>query len=198
MSSLKNLGSLRRYSVLGFAPALLMMLLFSTETVAACAAVVVSGVDAPRSGASCIWRPWRACAAIPLSELSICGCAPTVSTPSPRSPPACASSSSFSMPCCITKRPGKHLRSPPRPLPFLPSWARFLNTVAASWLFSITKRDRGSCNDCPQYLSITETPTFWKVVISSSTRPASSRGTVSVIIALGLIFFASTICSIEG
>jgi hypothetical protein len=35
------------------------------------------------------------------------------------------------MPCCTTKRTGKHLRSPPQPLPFLPSWARFLNTVAA-------------------------------------------------------------------
>jgi hypothetical protein len=25
----------------------------------------------------------------------------------------------------------QHLRSPPQPLPFLPCWARFLNTVAA-------------------------------------------------------------------
>ncbi len=49
-----------------------------------------------------------------------------------------------------------------------------------------------------QYLSITETPTFWKVVISSSTLPAPSSGTVSVIISFGLSFFASTICSIEG
>src|SRR5258708_28395519 len=36
------------------------------------------------------------------------------------------------MPCCTTKLTGKHLRSPPQPLTFLPSWARFLNTVAAS------------------------------------------------------------------
>ena len=43
-----------------------------------------------------------------------------------------------------------------------------------------------------------ETPTFWKLVICSSTAEAPSSPTVSVIIALGLSFFASTICSIEG
>jgi hypothetical protein len=35
------------------------------------------------------------------------------------------------MPCCTTKLIGKHLRSPFQPPPFPPSWARFLNTVAA-------------------------------------------------------------------
>src|SRR5216684_4406858 len=53
-----------------------------TATVEICAAAVVSGADAHRCGASCIWRRWRECAAIPPSEPSICGCAPTVSTPS--------------------------------------------------------------------------------------------------------------------
>src|ERR1019366_3240 len=36
------------------------------------------------------------------------------------------------MPCFTTKLTGKHLRSRPRTYSFLPSWARFLNTVAAS------------------------------------------------------------------
>jgi transposase len=40
---------------------------------------------------------------------------------SQRSPPACASSSSFSMPCCTIKLTGKHLHSRPRRLPFRPS-----------------------------------------------------------------------------
>ena len=105
-----------------------------------CAAAGVSGVDAPRSGASCIWRQWRESVVIPPSELSICGCGPMVSTPNPRSPPACASSSLFSMPCCTTKLTGKHLRSSPQPLPFLPSWARLLNTVAARWLLPMMPR----------------------------------------------------------
>src|SRR6266446_9336539 len=84
----------------------------STATVEICGAVVVSGADVHRCGASCIWRRWRECAAIPPSELSICGCAPTVSTPSPRSSPVCASSSLFSMPCFTTKLTGKHPRPP--------------------------------------------------------------------------------------
>jgi Transposase IS116/IS110/IS902 family len=50
---------------------------------------------------------------------------------SPRSSPACASSSLFSMPCFTTALTGKHLRLAPQPLAFLPSWARFLNTVTA-------------------------------------------------------------------
>jgi transposase len=56
------------------------------------------------------------------------------------SPPACASCSSFSTPSCTTKHPGKHLHSPPQPLPFLPSWARILYTVAARLsMTSLTK-----------------------------------------------------------
>ena len=31
----------------------------------------------------------------------------------------------------MTRLVGKHLRSPLQPLPFSPSWARYLNTVAA-------------------------------------------------------------------
>ncbi len=45
-----------------------------------------------------------------------------------------ASSSLFSMPCFTTKLTGKHLRSSPQPLLLFPSWARFLNTVAARTL----------------------------------------------------------------
>ena len=89
-------------------------------------------VDVPRSGASYIWQRWLESAAIPLSELSICGCVPTVNTPSSRSSPVCASSSLFSMPCFTTKLTGKHLRLLPPLVPFLPLRARFPNTVAAS------------------------------------------------------------------
>ena len=102
-----------------------------TATVETCAAAVVSGADAHRSGGSCIWRRWREFVAIPLSELSICGCVPMVSTQSPRSSPACASFSLFSMPCFTTKLTGKHLRLLPLLLPFLLYRGRFLNTVAA-------------------------------------------------------------------
>ena len=102
-----------------------------TATVETCAAAVVFGADAHRCGASCIWRRLREFAAIPPSELSISGCVPMVSTPSPRSSPACVSSSSFSTPCSTTKLPGILLRSLPLPQPFLPSRARIFNTVAA-------------------------------------------------------------------
>src|SRR6516225_6630541 len=74
---------------------------------------------------------WRQFAVIRPSKPSTSGCGLTVSMPSPRSPPACASYSLFSMPCFTTKLPGKHRRSPLPLLPFLPSWARFPNTVAA-------------------------------------------------------------------
>ena len=67
----------------------------------------------------------------PLSEPSICGCAPAVSMPNRHSPPACASCSSSSMPCCAPTLTGKFLRSPPPVQLFLPLWARCLNTVAA-------------------------------------------------------------------
>ncbi len=40
-----------------------------TAIVENCAAAVVSGADARRSGASCIWRQWRESVAIPPSEL---------------------------------------------------------------------------------------------------------------------------------
>jgi len=53
----------------------------STVIVAACAAAVASGAGVPRSGECCTWRRWRESAAIPLSEPSICGCAPVVSMP---------------------------------------------------------------------------------------------------------------------
>ena len=99
-----------------------------TATVETCAAAAVSGVAAPRSGASCIWQPWRQFAVIRPSKPSTSGCGLTVSMPSPRSPPACASYSLFSMPCFTTKPTGKHRCTP---LPLLPSWVRFLNTVAA-------------------------------------------------------------------
>src|SRR5712671_2697408 len=102
-----------------------------TVIVEHCTAAVASGADVPKSGASYIWQRWLESAAIPPSELSICGCVPTVNTPSPRSSPVCASSSLFSMPCFTTKLTGKHLRSLPLLLPFLPFRARFPNTVAA-------------------------------------------------------------------
>ena len=89
LAQLPELGMLNRKQIAalaGLAP-------FNRDSGIVCAAVVVSGVDVPRFGASCIWRRWRAFAAILPLELSICGCAPTVSAPSPRSPPVCASSS---------------------------------------------------------------------------------------------------------
>src|SRR5271170_524111 len=46
-----------------------------------------------------------------------------------RSSPVCANSWLFSMPCFTIRLTGKHLRSPLQALPFLPSWARYLNTV---------------------------------------------------------------------
>jgi len=48
------------------------------------------------------------------------------------------------------------------------------------------------------YLLMIETPTFWNVVICSSTAEAPPRLIVSVIIDFGLSFLALTICSIEG
>src|SRR5260370_19907141 len=75
----------------------------STATVEICGAVVVSGAAAHRCGASCIWRPWRECAAIPPSELFFFRFGPTGSTPNPRSSPLCASFSLFSMSFFPTK-----------------------------------------------------------------------------------------------
>ena len=49
-----------------------------------------------------------------------------------------------------------------------------------------------------QYLLMIDTPTFWKVVICSSTCDARSSPIVSVIIDFGLSLPASTICNIEG
>ena len=67
----------------------------------------------------------------PPSKLSICGCVPTGSTPNPRSSPVCANSWLSSTPCFTTRLTGNHLPLPLQALPFLPSWARYLNTVAA-------------------------------------------------------------------
>jgi transposase len=103
LAQLPELGMLNRKQIAALA---------GLAPVEICAAVVVSGVAAPRSAGCCIWQPWREFAAIPPSELSICGCAPTASMPSPHLPPACVSSSLFSMPCFTTKLTGKHLRPP--------------------------------------------------------------------------------------
>ena len=96
-----------------------------TAIVENCTAAVVSVADARKSGTCYLWRR-REFAAIRHQNF-LSGTCPAVNTPSPRSWSGFASFSLFSMPCFTNKHP----RSRPRSLPFLPAWARILNTVAA-------------------------------------------------------------------
>ena len=103
-----------------------------TATVENYAAVVVSGVDAHRSGASCIWRRWRQFAAILPSELSICGC---IASGKHAKPALVASMRKFLVILNAMPRNSTHWQTPALISPtsrLSPSWARSLNTVAAS------------------------------------------------------------------
>jgi hypothetical protein len=75
LAQLPELGMLNRKQIAALAGSHHL-----TATVETCAAAVLSGVAAPRSGASGLWRRWQAFVAIPLSEPATCGCVPTAST----------------------------------------------------------------------------------------------------------------------